>query len=677
MTKYQLIGALATIAFPTIAAAAPAAAPAPAPAPAAPMAPMAPMTPDRHQQMPKKDGCCPEKKDGAPTDDCCKGMKCCDGMKAAEKGAAATDAHRGSPRDPLSEGRRGNPAAPFFQTIKCARPHRGSAPEIDVTKFLLLATSALALIAATPAVAQHSGMNMSMPMPAPKKPAAKKPAAQKAAPKKAVAAKHKPVAKKTVRKVPVKAADAPPMVMDHGTMDMPMPAASETPPPVDHSQMDHSKMDMPMPSTTEPTAPVDHSQMNMPMPATSDASATDHSAMPGMDHGAGGHMNMVGAFGAYPSTREASGTSWQPDTSEHKGWMMSSGQWMFMVHGNLDLIADTQSGRRGDDKLFTAGMLMGMATRTFSNGNTLQFRGMVSPDPLMGKSGYPLLLASGETANGRDRLVDRQHPHDLFMELSASYSVKLAPKTSAFIYAGLPGEPAFGPPAFMHRQSISISPETPITHHWLDSTHITFGVVTGGLVFDRIKIEASRFNGREPDQYRYNIETGPLDSSSVRLSWNPTDRLSLQGSWAYLKSPEQLEPGVNQRRWSASASYTRPFANGWWASTAAWGRKTIEGRSYDAVALESSYKWDAWTMFGRAEWTQNNELVEPTREYQCRQGLARAGPRFPDCRASRIRSRRAGLAQRRAARARVRIWQPQPAWRDGVCPIEDPVRRTS
>ncbi|MEO6581320.1 MAG: hypothetical protein ABIN68_00745 [Sphingomicrobium sp.] len=408
-----------------------------------------------------------------------------------------------------------------------------------------------------------------------------------------------------MRKVPPKAT-AP---IDHSKMDMPIDAAPAAP-AVDHGQMDHSQMDMP--PAAAPAAPVDHSQMDHSAmaPSAPGEAPIDHSTMSGTGHASGGHAGMLGAFGPYLSTREASGTSWQPDSSRHSGWMMSAGDWMFMVHGNLDLIADTQSGRRGDDKLFAAGMLMGMATRTFSSGNTLQFRAMVSPDPLMGKSGYPLLLASGETTNGVDRLIDRQHPHDLFMELSASYSVKLAEKASAFIYAGLPGEPAFGPPAFMHRQSISTSPEAPITHHWLDSTHITFGVVTGGVVLDRVKLEASRFNGREPDQHRYNIETGRLDSSAVRLSWNPTNELSLQGSWAYLKDPEQLEPGVNQRRWSASASYTRPFANGWWASTLAWGRKTIEGKSQDAVALESSYKWDDWTLFGRGEWTENNELLE-------------------------------------------------------------------
>ncbi|MEO7410335.1 MAG: hypothetical protein ABIU10_03310 [Sphingomicrobium sp.] len=473
----------------------------------------------------------------------------------------------------------------------------------------LAASSSLALLMSAPAAAQHAGhMGMTMPMPAAKPVAKKKPAAKKPVAKKAIATKKAPARTKVAVAPKVKPA-VDHSAMDHGNMAMPdTPAAPAATAPVDHSAMDHGAM--PMPATPDPSAPVDHSQMNHGSPTAADPSV-DHSSMPGMEHGGGGgHANMLGAFGPYSATREASGTAWQPDSSEHQGWMMSSGDWNFMVHGNADLIADTQSGRRGDDKLFVAGMLMGMATRTATNGNTLQFRAMVSPDPLMGKSGYPLLLASGETANGTDRLIDRQHPHDLFMELSASYSVKLADKASVFVYGGLPGEPAFGPPAFMHRQSISTSPEAPITHHWLDSTHITFGVVTAGVVLDRVKIEASRFNGREPDQRRYNIETGPLDSSSVRLSWNPTRELSLQGSWAFLKDPEQLEPGVNQRRLSASASYTRPMANGWWASTLAWGRKTIDGEAQDAFALESSYKWNQWTLFGRGEMTENNELVE-------------------------------------------------------------------
>jgi len=318
---------------------------------------------------------------------------------------------------------------------------------------------------------------------------------------------------------------------------------------------------------------------------------------------------MAAAFGSYPMQREASGTAWQPDNSAHQGLMTTSGDWTLMAHGVLNLVYDHQSGPRGDGKAFASGMLMGMASRPLGDGR-LQFRAMIGPDPLMGPSGYPLLLASGETANGRDRLIDRQHPHDFFMELSASASQNLGRTSSVFLYAGLPGEPAFGPPAFQHREAIADSPEAPITHHWLDSTHISFGVLTAGLVVGRAKLELSRFNGREPDQHRWNIETGPLDSTAVRLSWNPTATLALQGSWAHLVDPEQLEPGIDQKRLSASALYAREIAPGWkLAGTLAWGRKTVEHHNDDAFAAEASVKHQSWTVFGRGEITDNRELV--------------------------------------------------------------------
>lgn len=289
--------------------------------------------------------------------------------------------------------------------------------------------------------------------------------------------------------------------------------------------------------------------------------------------------------------------------------MTLAGGWMLMGHAVFNLVADHQSSRRGEDKAFLSGMLMGMANRPIGNG-TLQLRAMLSPDPLMGASGYPLLLASGETANGRDRLIDRQHPHDFVMELSASVSQRVGPNSSLFLYTGLPGEPAFGPPAFQHREAIMDSPEAPISHHWLDSTHISFGVVTGGVVVGNVKLEASRFNGREPDQHRWNIETGPLDSTAVRLSWNPTKELSLQGSWGHFTDPEQLEPGVDQKRLSASILYSRQVSPGWkLAGTLAWGRKTAEHHNDDAFVAEASVKHAGWTLFGRGEMTENRELV--------------------------------------------------------------------
>jgi hypothetical protein len=338
-----------------------------------------------------------------------------------------------------------------------------------------------------------------------------------------------------------------------------------------------------------------------------DMAGMDMAAMPGMDMG----QPMTGALGPYPMTREASGTSWQPDNSQHAGIHLMRGDWMLMGHALLNGVYDQQNGPRGDQKSFVSGMVMGMAKRSFANGDAVQFRAMLSPEPLMGKRGYPLLLATGETANGITGLIDRQHPHDLFMELSASYTHRLTATDNVFVYGGLPGEPAFGPPAFMHRMSVMDSPEAPISHHWLDSTHITFGVLTAGYIHDNWKLEASRFRGREPDQSRSNIETGPLDSTAVRLSWNPTHSLSLQSSWAYAKSPEQLDPTENQRKWSASAIYTVPVGQGgWWSTTAAWGNRSNGVEPLDAYALESAIKPNAaWTIFARAERTANNELT--------------------------------------------------------------------
>src|SRR5438477_2146917 len=188
-----------------------------------------------------------------------------------------------------------------------------------------------------------------------------------------------------------------------------------------------------------------------PMPGMGNMPGMDHEHMGhGMEHG--DHMAMSGMYGPYPMTREASGTAWQPDRALHRGLHEMKGPWMLMLHGQADFVLDDQSGPRGDDKVFSSNMLMGMAQRAVGPGK-LGLRAMISLEPVtIGKEGYPLLLQTGETANGRTRLIDRQHPHDLFMELAATYSVSRGSR-SAFLYAGLPGEPALGPPAFMHRFS--------------------------------------------------------------------------------------------------------------------------------------------------------------------------------------------------------------------------------
>ena len=322
---------------------------------------------------------------------------------------------------------------------------------------------------------------------------------------------------------------------------------------------------------------------------------------------------MPGALGDYPMARDSSGTAWQPDATPHAMGHLMRGDWTLMGHLRLDGVYDWQEGPRGDEKTFLAGMAMGSARRDLDSGNALTLRAMLSPDPFMGKRGYPLLLAAGETADGVTPLVDRQHPHDFFMELSASHAWALGEGRSAFLYAGLPGGPAFGPPAFMHRPAAMMSPEAPITHHWLDSTHIVFGVVTAGWVEGRWKFEASQFTGREPDEDRYDIERPRMDSTALRASWNPGDNWSLQGSWADVESPEQLEPEVDEERLSASVLYGRALDGGRsWSATLAWGHKNPdEGESTDALAFEVAWEPAVdWQLFARAEWIESPELGE-------------------------------------------------------------------
>ncbi len=371
--------------------------------------------------------------------------------------------------------------------------------------------------------------------------------------------------------------------------------------------------------------------MAMPAVAVSPAGHDDSMAgMAGMDHMYVGPA----AFGPYPMTREASGTSWQPDASIHEGLHVAADGWTLMLHGYLDGIYTDQTGPRGGDRAFAAGHIMGMAERDISDRDRLSFHVALSPDPLMGPQGFPELLSTGETADGRTPLTDRQHPHDLFSEVSASFSHCVGDHASVFVYAALPGEPAFGPPAYLHRQSIMDDPEAPISHHWLDSTHISEGVVTVGATAatpaGAVKIEASRFRGREPDQHRFDIKAPNLDSTAVRLSWNPTRTLSLQTSYAHQISPEQLSPAENLDRWSASAIYTRPVGHdgGFWAATLAWGRRTaIEPNgsrrpALDAFVLESTIHLDRrWTVFGRAERIDNDELLLPP-------GAVADGPAF-------------------------------------------------
>ncbi len=302
-----------------------------------------------------------------------------------------------------------------------------------------------------------------------------------------------------------------------------------------------------------------------------------------------------------------SGTARLPANDAMHGVHIMTGDWMLMVHGYAWSSWTDQGGLRGAREAFVQSMAMLEAARPIGDGVDLTLRSMLSADPLMGERGYPDLFASGETAHGI-ALVDRQHPHDLFMEMSARIDVATNADRHLFVYGGLPAEPALGPSAFMHRGSARFDPEAPITHHWFDSTHIAWGVVTAGYAAPHWQLEASAFKGREPDENRYNIETPKLDSWSVRATWNPSHAWSSEISYGHLHSPEALNPEQNENRLIASTSYSAHGLD----VTAAYSRKYIlPGRTLPAWLAEATYAVTArHAVFGRFENVRNDELFE-------------------------------------------------------------------
>ena len=286
-----------------------------------------------------------------------------------------------------------------------------------------------------------------------------------------------------------------------------------------------------------------------------------------------------------------------------RAFHLRSGDWDLMLHGSVFVGYDYQASDAGDDQLVSQNWLMGMAGRRLAGGY-FRARAMLSLEPLtVGKRGYPLLLQSGEQVDGTP-LVDRQHAHDLIMEAAAMYERDLTDRLAFQVYAALSGEPALGPVGFPHRPSAMADPLAPLGHHWQDSTHITFGVLTAGVFTRTVKLEGSWFNGHEPDDERYDLDLRTLDSGSVRLTVNPNARWSLQASGGYLASPEELEPDVSLIRTTASASHARRFGRRAWTSTLAWGRNTpSSGPATDAVLAESVIDLDhLGATFARAEY---------------------------------------------------------------------------
>jgi len=311
-----------------------------------------------------------------------------------------------------------------------------------------------------------------------------------------------------------------------------------------------------------------------------------------------------------PHSRHASGTAWMPDSTPMYGMMGRARDWEMMYHGAAHFTYDRMEGKRGDEKFVIPNWMMVLARR-----KPWKLAAMVSLDPLtVGGGGYPLLFQTGETWNDRP-LKDHQHPHNFFSELSATYTHPNQDKSAAYLYLAPVGEPALGPPTFMHRTFALDDALSPIGHHWQDATHIAYGVVTAGYQTHSWQAEFSTFNGREPGENRLAIERPKFDSFSGRLSYNPNPNWALQISHGFLKSPETLHPEENLHRTTASAIYNRPQGEGRnFQASLVWGKNRLSGRDLDSFLLEGQWKRDGgWTPYLRYEQIRKDaeELVLP------------------------------------------------------------------
>jgi hypothetical protein len=246
-------------------------------------------------------------------------------------------------------------------------------------------------------------------------------------------------------------------------------------------------------------------------------------------------------------------------------------EWMLMLHGQASIVEQQQTGPRGHDKLFSTNWIMPMAQRDFGS-SEITLRTMLSLEPatISGRF-YPEIFQQGETAFGKP-IVDGQHPHNLFMEIAAVYDYKPSDHCVLSFYGAPVGDPALGPVAFPHRASAAEDPLAPLGHHLEDSTHIADEVLTGGFAWRKLRIEASGFHGREPDENRWIIQVGGVDSWSTRLAVAPAKDWTGQYSIGHLHSPEAQHPREDVLRQTASIAYHHSWNLNSLDALALWGR---------------------------------------------------------------------------------------------------------
>jgi hypothetical protein len=219
--------------------------------------------------------------------------------------------------------------------------------------------------------------------------------------------------------------------------------------------------------------------------------------------------------------------------------------------------------------------------------------------------GSPQVFQTGETFRGAP-LLDYQHPHDLVMALGGDYRRPVG-RATLIAAADLVGAPSLGPAPFMHRPSARDNPQAPLSHHYLDSSHITPGVLRGGIQAGSWTADASWFRGREPDDNRLDLDLGALDSVAARLSWN-RGPWSAQVSAAQLTRPEFNSP-YDVKRGTASLAYTSAEADRGLSWLAAFGQNREIHGNLEAYLFEASMRLSPEAEFyTRAEHVANDIL---------------------------------------------------------------------
>lgn len=145
-------------------------------------------------------------------------------------------------------------------------------------------------------------------------------------------------------------------------------------------------------------------------------------------------------------------------------------------------------------------------------------------------------------------------------------------------------------------------------------------MITAGVQYKKVKLEASGFYGTEPGENRWIIETGPVNSWSSRLWFFPSRSWAAQVSFGRLAHPEVLEPG-DQTRVTASAQYSHPMHGASWSSTLSWGRihSTATRRNLNSYLVESELPVTAKDfVMGRFEMVDKDDLFvdQPDLELQ-------------------------------------------------------------